>query len=85
MKDDLKYRDVLVVGADHYNTLWLNRALGMAGFIPTCIIYGVTKSFVGKSRWCKRRIIRAESTADVFMLDDKSTHIDENNITDDQL
>ena len=56
MKDDLKYRDVLVVGADHYNTLWLVRALGMAGFIPTCIIYGVTKSFVGKSRWCKRCI-----------------------------
>ena len=32
-----------------------------------------------------QKSIRAESTVGVFMLDDKSTHIDENNITDDQL
>ena len=51
-----KYNKVLAVGADHYNTLWLVRALGMAGFEPTAIIIGKKDkhSFVGKSKYCKQ-------------------------------
>ncbi len=50
------YKEVLAIGADHYNTLWLVRALGMAGFEPTAIIIGKkeTRSFVGKSKYCKK-------------------------------
>lgn len=50
-----RYREVVVVGANHYNTLWLIRALGMAGFTPTVIIVGkkIKKSFVCKSKYAK--------------------------------
>jgi len=51
----MKYKQCVAIGADHYNTLWLVRALGMAGFEPTAIIIGKKKgrSFVGKSKYCK--------------------------------
>lgn len=51
-----KYSEVVVVGANHYNTLWLVRSLGMAGFKPTVVIVGskVERSFVCKSRYCKQ-------------------------------
>ena len=55
MIDKGLYREVVVVGANHYNTLWLLRALGMAGFTPTIIIVGrkKEKSFVCKSKYVK--------------------------------
>lgn len=56
MKERFPYRDAIAIGSDHYNTLWLVRALGMAGFEPTAIIVGACKekSFVGKSKYCKQ-------------------------------
>lgn len=52
----MDYKDVIAIGSDHFNTLWLVRSLGMAGFSPICIIVGAknNKSFVGKSRYCYR-------------------------------
>lgn len=52
---EMLYKEVVAVGSDHYNTLWLVRALGMAGFEPTAIIVGGIRgrSFVGKSKYCK--------------------------------
>lgn len=47
--------EVLVVGADHYNTLWLVRSLGMASMNPICIIVSnKTRSFVGTSKFCRK-------------------------------
>ena len=47
--------NVVVVGGDHYNTLWLVRSLGMGGFNVTVVIINSCspKSFVCKSRYCK--------------------------------
>lgn len=46
--------DSIVIGADHFNTLWLVRSLGMAHLSPVCIIIGKkASSFVGASRYCK--------------------------------
>lgn len=45
---------VIIIGADHYNTLWLVRSLGMAGFYPIAVIINNHhRSFVGASRYCK--------------------------------
>lgn len=63
MKSKYPYSDVLTVGYDHYNTLWLVRALGMAGFQPSCIIVGSKNSFVGKSRWCKKCVCIADTSS----------------------
>lgn len=48
--------DVLVVGCDHYNTLWVCRSLGMADVNVTCVVYDEhkKKSFVNKSRYVLR-------------------------------
>lgn len=49
---------LLVIGPDHYNTLWLVRSLGMAGLKPFIIIHSHNnKSFVSKSRYCNGYII----------------------------
>lgn len=49
---------IIVIGPDHYNTLWLVRSLGMAGMEPTVIIHSSNnKSFVSKSRYCDDYII----------------------------
>lgn len=46
-------KDVIVIGSDHYNTLWLIRSLGMGGFdVTAVIIESGSKSFVSKSRYC---------------------------------
>ena len=46
--------NVIVVGADHFNTLWLIRCLGMVGFNPFCIVVSEkTRSFVVKSKYCR--------------------------------
>lgn len=46
--------EAIVIGADHYNTLWLVRSLGMSHFSTMCIIVSDKKySFVGASKFCK--------------------------------
>lgn len=54
----MNYKSVIVVGVDHYNTLWLVRSLGMANFEPIVIIIGSRnrRSFVSKSKYCKQVI-----------------------------
>lgn len=51
MKD--KNNDVVVVGGDHYNTLWVVRSLGIMGFKPTVVVVNPLKkcSFVTKSKY----------------------------------
>lgn len=47
--------DTLVIGADHYNTLWLVRSLGMAQLHPVCVILSKKNtSFVGASKYCEK-------------------------------
>ena len=43
----------IVIGADHYNTLWVIRTLGYCGFKPSVIIYSpnVSNAYVLKSRY----------------------------------
>lgn len=52
-------KNVIVVGGDHYNTLWLIRSLGMGGFYVIAVLVnpGSQKSFVCKSRYCKESYI----------------------------
>lgn len=48
----------IVLGPDHYNTLWLVRSLGMMGLRPFVIIHTLkSKSFVSKSKYCSGHII----------------------------
>lgn len=50
--------NVVVLGPDHYNTLWLVRSLGMAGHKPFVIIHSRhNKSFVSKSIYLNGYII----------------------------
>ena len=51
MKDQNK--DVVVIGGDHYNTLWVVRSLGIMGFKPTIVVVNPLKkcSFVTKSKY----------------------------------
>lgn len=45
-------KEVIVIGGDHNNTLWVCRSLAIGGYRPLLIIYGDTKrSFVAKSRY----------------------------------
>lgn len=50
----MKMREaVIVVGADHYNTLWLARSLGMGGFIPIVVVVSSNgTNFVKYSKYC---------------------------------
>ena len=47
------FTNAIVFGADHYNTLWSVRTLGMAGIKVTLIILAdnIQKSFVAKSKY----------------------------------
>lgn len=50
--------NVIVIGPDHYNTLWLVRSLGMAKIFPFVVILSPNKkSFVVKSKYCRDSII----------------------------
>lgn len=50
----MKNRHAIAIGTDHYNTLWLVRSLGMAGFYPIAVIINNHhRSFVGASRYCR--------------------------------
>lgn len=50
--------NVIVIGPDHYNTLWLVRSLGMAKIYPLVVILSPNKkSFVVKSRYCRKSVI----------------------------
>lgn len=65
----MKSKTVIAFGADHYNTLWIVRSLGMAGFYPIAVIisdYG--KSFVGASRYCKECYIVNDNDAAIECL-----------------
>jgi len=50
--------NIIVAGANHYNTLWLVRSLGMAGYTPFVVISSTTRdSFVVKSKYCNSYMI----------------------------
>ena len=50
--------NVIVIGPDHYNTLWLVRSLGMVNMCPFVIILSPNKkSFVVKSKYCLDYVI----------------------------
>ena len=54
-------KKVIVIGQDHYNTLWLVRSLGMVGIRPYLIIHSSnSRSFVSKSKYCKDFVILKE-------------------------
>jgi predicted ATP-grasp superfamily ATP-dependent carboligase len=56
--------NVIILGPDHYNTLWLVRSLGMAGITPFVIIHSAnSKSFVSKSRYCNEYIVLKDKDA----------------------
>jgi len=60
---------VIVLGTDHYNTLWLVRSLGMAGFRPFVIILSSKEqSFVVKSRYCNGFIIKNSCDSIIYFL-----------------
>lgn len=61
---------VIVIGADHYNTLWLVRSLGMERFYVTVIIINPDsdKSFVCKSRYCKEAYIVSDYDEMIHLL-----------------
>lgn len=50
--------DVVVVGGSHYNTLWVARSLGLAGYRPTVIVVcDHDKSFVTRSRYIRHSFV----------------------------
>ncbi len=55
----MENKDVLVLGGNHYNTLWVVRSLGLVGFIPTLIVLNEDggKSFVQKSKYVKKSYV----------------------------
>ncbi len=61
-------REVVAVGGDHYNTLWVVRSLGLAGFTPTVIVVNPhgRHSFVTRSRYVKKAYVVPDEVA---MLD----------------
>ena len=60
---------VIAFGADHYNTLWVVRSLGMAGFYPIAIIISnCNNSFVGESSYCKECHIVNDNDAAIRCL-----------------
>lgn len=67
---------VIVIGTDHYNTLWLIRSLGMARFEVIVVIINseVTKSFVTKSKYCTKSYSVNSITEALRILDKFSTN-----------
>lgn len=62
-------RPVIAIGADHYNTLWIIRSIGMAGFHAVAVILnGLGRSFVGASHYCKECYIVKDETSAVDLL-----------------
>ena len=57
MSREIQKKEVIIVGSDHYNTLWLVRSLGFEGYAVTVIIVGGKNSFVSTSRFCSRSVI----------------------------
>lgn len=59
----------IAIGADHYNTLWIVRSLGVAGFYPIAVIISDhDRSFVGASRYCKECYIENDNEAAISCL-----------------
>lgn len=58
MKYAIDNRNVVVVGEDHYNTLWLIRSLGLSQCFPDAILLGKDKnSFICKSKYLRSSVI----------------------------
>ena len=54
----MENNSVIVIGPDHFNTLWLVRCLGQTDFNPYVIIVTSKKhSFVAKSRFCSEYVL----------------------------
>lgn len=68
--------NVIVIGADHYNTLWLIRSLGICNIRPDLIIFEkLRKSFVCHSKYVKRSIIVSdEKELLTTLLDNVTSH-----------
>lgn len=63
---------LIVIGSDHYNTLWLVRSLGMSGFTPFVIIVSYkSRSFVVRSRYCKDFVITDSNQSMLSILVEK--------------
>lgn len=62
--------DVIVVGGDHYNTLWVCRSLGMAGFCPTVIVINPlgNYSFITKCKYLKSSYVVNDEEAMIAIL-----------------
>lgn len=63
-------REVVAVGGDHYNTLWVVRSLGLAGFTPTVIVVNPhgRHSFVTRSRYVKAAFVVPDECAMIDVL-----------------
>ena len=62
--------DVIIVGADHSNTLWIVRSLGLANYKPMVIVvksHG-NHSFVAKSRYVKKSFVVNDEVAMINIL-----------------
>lgn len=68
---------VVVIGGDHYNTLWIIRSLGQAGISSYVILHSDTRhSFVAKSKYVKKYWIVADSADLATELLDRIDDID---------
>ena len=65
-----KYKDVVVIGSDHYNPLWVVRSLGMAGYAPTLLVIkdNGRHSYISKSRYVKQYFILKRDTEIISKL-----------------
>ncbi|MBQ8530831.1 MAG: ATP-grasp domain-containing protein [Parabacteroides sp.] len=66
----MENKDVVVVGGDHYNTLWVCRSLGLTGYKPTIIVLdqNKNKSFVQKTKYAKNSYVVTSCSAILEIL-----------------
>lgn len=66
--------NVIIVGTDHYNTLWMVRCLGMVGFNPYVIIVSSKEhSFVAKSKYCSECVLVDSNDSMLSILLERDT------------
>ena len=66
---------LIVIGSDHYNTLWLVRSLGMSGFTPFVVIVSPkSRSFVVKSIYCSDFIMTDSNDSLLSILLDRKVY-----------
>ena len=62
-KQEMRCSSVIVIGGDHYNTLWLVRSLGFCNISPDLIIFEkIRKSFVCHSRYVNKYMLISDET-----------------------